>query len=693
MKQKLNILTHLFVWCALFIFAFGLTTVPAKAAEHTATISVNRAAGECTYSVNGLDLTQMNALTLQVSHKNTQVIALQTNVTLNTTNCVNGTFTGSFNLSSLNGEYDEYTVDILIGTSKVTAGICDFSLHTNQLTMNVSGNSGEATRTITVNSSEPAGGVVIPGTEKQVSVVAWPEGSDETAAKTIALQTPFTESVMNITANIAQAGTAYGTWNAKLVLTNSKNVNYTLANTTYTISPTHGDLIIKKTKALEKKKVFAVTLSDLKNAYGIKKVSFKVYNSKGKKVTTVTGSFLPKDNMYYAEVRLKKLDYILDKYTIKVSLTDSNGTVTALSTSATADLLAQGGTLSVTKKSNATCQYKLTNAYLPGNIQKVRFVLYQLNGSNEKKIGTYNVTDTASKKTVKINVKNTDTGKYKLEVFGYTAWGKKILLNEETYRLSKKHMGKNGWYYEKYNGKKYKFYYINNKKQIDLTEILNLKKSSASSGENLYIEVNRAASAVTIYLYNEETGKYDIPVKTCSVSVGADTWTNAGPGGLHEKSSYTPLGTFSVCTNGQSVKYTVKPMHEPDGSTLYARWTTHIVGNVYFHSIAVGASSHYALPYYTYNRLGTPCSAGCIRMTVADAKWIFDYARTGTTVKINIGNSKKPGPLGKAPVIKTSAGINYDPTDPGVPDSQKKKDYKAKKITGYMTKSGKRVGY
>ena len=337
--------------------------------------------------------------------------------------------------------------------------------------------------------------------------------------------------------------------------------------------------------------------------------------------------------------------------------------------------------------------YKLSNAYIPGNIKKVRFVLYQLNGSKKKKIQTYEVTGTAGKKTIKYQVHNEEKGKFKLRVYGYTTWGKKIFLNEETYRLRKKDMGKNGWFYEKYAGKTYKFYYVNNVKQTDLTKILNLKKSSSSNTNRLYIEVNRAASAVTIYLYNEETKKYDIPVKTCAVSVGADTWTKAGTSGLNEDSSYTPIGTYSVCTNGQSVKYTLKPMNEPDGSVLYARWATHIVGNVYFHAIAVGAQSHYSLPYYTYNRLGSPASAGCIRMTVADAKWIYDYASTGTTVKINVGNSKKPGPLGKAPVIKTTSGINYDPTDPAVPDSRKKADYKAKKISGYMTKRGKRVGY
>lgn len=59
-------------------------------------------------------------------------------------------------------------------------------------------------------------------------------------------------------------------------------------------------------------------------------------------------------------------------------------------------------------------------------------------------------------------------------------------------------------------------------------------------------------------------------------------------------------------------------------------------------------------------------------------------------LKIVKGSTKKPGPLGKAKTIKVKGGINYDPTDPGVPDSRKKKDYKAKRISGYLTKKVKK---
>jgi len=80
-------------------------------------------------------------------------------------------------------------------------------------------------------------------------------------------------------------------------------------------------------------------------------------------------------------------------------------------------------------------------------------------------------------------------------------------------------------------------------------------------------------------------------------------------------------------------------------------------------------------------------------MTVADAKWFYDYVSKGTPVKIETGSASAPGPLGKNATIKISSSIHYDPTDPAVPNSTKEKDYKAGRISGYMASNGKRVGY
>lgn len=693
MKKRQHHFIYLFVLFAAMSFIAGLPSVNAQAAEYTASLAVDRPAGECRYTVQGIDVTQTSSLKLQASHKTSQAVALQKEIPITGENCVNGTYTGSFSLEDLNRSYDYYDVSITIGGSVINAGTCDFSVHNETLSASIEGGTSSRTRTLKIASSDTSGNVMIPGPNKSVSVMAWREGSEESTANTIAPAAPYNEGGMNISINTALAGTAYGNWTAKLVLENEKEgTKLTLAIATYSVQPTLKTFEVKKSKSLEKKKSFAVSVSGLQNVYGVKKLSFTVYNSKKKRIATISGTKKKSDgSKFYAEVSLKKLNYVLDTYTIQATLTDQNNRTQLLDATVLAEEEADGGSLSVIKKKNASCVYKLSNAYIPGNIKKMRFVVYGIDGKKEKKLNTYKV-GSSTGKTVSVKAPNPDRGKYKVVVFGYTAWGKKIQLNEKTYQLRKKDMGKNGWYYEKYNGKKYKFYYIDNEKQTDLTDILNLKESSSTNTNRMYIEINRAACTVTIYLYNEETKKYDIPIKTCTVCVGSDVGTVAGAGGLNPKSYYTPIGTYSICTNGTSVKYTVKEMHEPDGKILYARWSSHIVGNVYFHAIAVGSDSHYALPSYRYNLLGSPASAGCIRMTVADAKWIYDYASTGTPVKIVKGDSSKPGPLGKLKTIKTTGSINYDPTDPAVPDSRKKADYKAKRISGYVTKSGKKIG-
>jgi Uncharacterized protein conserved in bacteria len=698
MKEKKLIAKHVMVLFAIIMMALGIPSITkADATDYQTTITTDRAAGQVKYSISGIDPEQTKTLTLQVTDPATKAAVLEQPVSLTTENCMEGTYTGTFSLSDLNYAYGSYTVSVVIDENTIPLGNTDLSIHKDKISLTVQGTKSAASRTMTLVSKEAAGEVLVPGEGNQVSIMAWPKSASETTAKLVGAKTNLNKNNGLVwTANISKAGTAYGTWYARLVLTNTKNtsVNIKLAEASYSITPTISSFVVSKTKSLEKKKSFSLYIYSLKNVYGVRSLSFRVYNSKGKKVATIAGKRKnTSGSQFSASVTMKKLKYKLDKYTIKAVLTDNNGKTKTISKSVSADQRAKSGTLSVTKKQKkASCVYKLSNAYLPGNIKKVNFVLYKVKGKSKKKQGTYTVKSTAGKKKITTTVNNNKTGSYLVRAYGYTAWNKRVLLNEVNYKLRKKDMGKNGWYYEKYNGKKYKLYYVNNVVQTDVTKLLKLKKSSSSNTNNFYIEVNRAACTVTIFMKNKDTGKYDLPVKTCTVSVGRDVSTVAGTGGLTLHSSYTPLGTYSICTNGQSVKYTMKPMVEPDGSTVYARWATHIVGNVYFHAIAVGSQSHYALSSSTYNRLGSPASAGCIRMTVADAKWIYDYASTGSTVKIIKGKASKPGPMGKNAVIKTK-GVSYDPTDPAVPTSRKKADYKAKRISGYMTKTGTRVGY
>lgn len=695
MKQKLH--TKHYAVCLLLtllftVFLFTTRTYALTAA--TASLTTDRSSGTVTYTINGLEETAIgNNITIRATNETTKDTTEQV-IALTEENCQDGTFNGTLSLKDMNYVFAKYRIEAVIGEDSIPVGVADFSIHTDKASLSISGNKGSAIRSAVLTSKEDGEDVLVPGSDNQVSVMVWNKSRSASTAVTVGKATAL-EGNHTWSIDVSKAGKYYGTWCAKVVVTNSKwEQEYVLASAEYKVTPTCTSFTAKKSSSLEKKKSFALEIKGLKNVFGIKSVNLLIKNRSGVQLATIKGTLKNSSGSHiYSTVTMKKVRYNLDLLTIQAVIVDKNGKTYTLSKKATADQRIKKGSLTVTKKKNASCNYKMTGVYIPGNIKKIEYTLYIVKNGKNKKLGTYTAKASASKKSYSATVKNNEKGKYLVKAYGYTNWGSKFLLAKKNFTLSKADLGKNGWFYEKYNGKTYKFYYVNNVKQTDLTKILGLKKSSSTNKNNFYVEVNRAASAVTVYMYNKDTKKYDTPIKTFSVCVGRDTSTNAGTSGLSLNSSYTPLGTYSVCTNGQSVKYTLKPMHEPDGSTVYARWTTHIVGNVYFHSIAVGSQSHYALPAYRYNLLGSPASAGCIRMAVADAKWIYDYTSTGNTVKIVKGNSKKPGPLGKAPTIKVKNGINYDPTDPAVPDSRKKADYKAGRISGYMTKKGVKVGY
>ncbi|MBQ7372381.1 MAG: L,D-transpeptidase [Blautia sp.] len=70
-----------------------------------------------------------------------------------------------------------------------------------------------------------------------------------------------------------------------------------------------------------------------------------------------------------------------------------------------------------------------------------------------------------------------------------------------------------------------------------------------------------------------------------------------------------------------------------------------------------------------YDRLGNPASAGCIRLCVADAKWVYDNCH-GCKITIFTGSRKNDevfkSPLGRKPLVKRYGAGNFDPTDPAI---------------------------
>ena len=156
-----------------------------------------------------------------------------------------------------------------------------------------------------------------------------------------------------------------------------------------------------------------------------------------------------------------------------------------------------------------------------------------------------------------------------------------------------------------------------------------------------YIKVNRQANCVTVY-GQDANGEYTVPVKAMVCSVGV---ANA-----------TPLGTFKT-----SDKYAWRYLF----GDVYGQYAYRIDGHILFHSVPYYSKNKGDLESEEYNKLGEAASLGCVRLSVADAKWLIDNCPSGTTVTIY--DSPDPGPLGKPTAIKidlTSPYKGWDPTDP-----------------------------
>ncbi len=157
------------------------------------------------------------------------------------------------------------------------------------------------------------------------------------------------------------------------------------------------------------------------------------------------------------------------------------------------------------------------------------------------------------------------------------------------------------------------------------------------------IKVNRLLNCVTVYTKNP-AGEFTVPYKSMACSTG-------------KYINNTPLGTFRT-----SSKYNWRLM--VDGT--HSQYATRVYGGILFHSVPCYRPSKDQLEVAEFNKLGSPASLGCIRLTVQDSKWIHDNCPSGTTVII-YDDASSPGPLGKPSVIKipeNSPFAGWDPTDP-----------------------------
>lgn len=158
---------------------------------------------------------------------------------------------------------------------------------------------------------------------------------------------------------------------------------------------------------------------------------------------------------------------------------------------------------------------------------------------------------------------------------------------------------------------------------------------SATDEHPYAIYVNKLANCVTVYT-KDANGEYTVPYTAFVCSCGG---------------SNTPVGTFQT-----TVRYRWRALVHG----VHGQYATRIVGSILFHSVPYTSQNVDRLQTEEFNKLGETASAGCVRLMVADAKWIYDNCPSGT--KVVIYNDENPGPLGKPVAPKITDGSCHDPT-------------------------------
>ena len=153
----------------------------------------------------------------------------------------------------------------------------------------------------------------------------------------------------------------------------------------------------------------------------------------------------------------------------------------------------------------------------------------------------------------------------------------------------------------------------------------------------------------TVYAL-DENGRHTIPVRRMLCSTG----TKANP---------SDVGDWVL--NGRHAKWCVFPKW----GNSYARYWTRINSNIAFHSVIYTAVDLDAMKTSSYKALGSRASHGCIRLTVEDARWVYENIGAGTVVTIreDLPSDPELRDALKLPALKKGTSI---PVETPVPTAE-----------------------
>ena len=123
------------------------------------------------------------------------------------------------------------------------------------------------------------------------------------------------------------------------------------------------------------------------------------------------------------------------------------------------------------------------------------------------------------------------------------------------------------------------------------------------------VEVSIDAQTVTVYQLNESDQYEQVQQFTCSTGLGNST-------------------SRGIFLDG----YPANRWHYFKKFDCWAQYSFEIEGNILFHSVLYSEKDVDTLRKGSVYALGSPASHGCIRLSVKNARWLFEHCKKGTLV-------------------------------------------------------------
>jgi lipoprotein-anchoring transpeptidase ErfK/SrfK len=163
---------------------------------------------------------------------------------------------------------------------------------------------------------------------------------------------------------------------------------------------------------------------------------------------------------------------------------------------------------------------------------------------------------------------------------------------------------------------------------------------SLFQGANDLPQTGEADRATQLALFSPEATANDTPLYDYQLIINTEKQTVTAF--AWEDGTYTRVARKMVCSTGLDGTPTPAGTYKSTGPVArwcyfpsygcWAQYAFRITGGVLFHSVLYQQAKESTLIKGSVKKLGTKSSHGCVRLSVEDAKWIFEHCTAGTTV-------------------------------------------------------------